>query len=247
MESTSQEDRGHRIAISPRTVFRLMCGVALGLTALSLTSLFLRLWGGPKLHYLERLLTRLFHTSLEQSVSTWYASATLLTAAAILATIALSHQGQARRQWGSLSLLFIFLSCDEVACLHEQLSAAIRMAVGGTQTLHLYWIPVACLLLLVLWWWYRPFLRRLPRPLRHRLWLAAALYLGGALGLEAVAGLALLNRSPGLASGLLSNLEELLEMLGVAVFVAALLGHVAERRLGVEVAEPGARTPPSTD
>ena len=67
-------------------------------------------------------LTRLFNLNREKNVPTWFSSM-LLFSCAVMAfqtgTLGLSNTG--RRSWFFIAGIFVFLSCDEVAAMHERL------------------------------------------------------------------------------------------------------------------------------
>ena len=84
------------------------------------------------------------------------------------------------------------------------------------------------------------FLRRLPRATRDSFLIAGAVFVGGAMGVEALGRRSILDADLA-AHGvqrLMVTLEELLENLGVVLFVAAVLRHLAAtgvRSLAVEL------------
>ncbi|MEM1369012.1 MAG: hypothetical protein AAGG02_13545, partial [Cyanobacteria bacterium P01_H01_bin.15] len=65
---------------------------------------------------------------------------------------------------------------------------------------------------------------------RTLLFISAGLYIFGALGLEIIGGYWQFFQGKDLVHGLLASLEELLEMLGISLFIATLLGVVEESR-----------------
>ncbi|MCZ0904903.1 hypothetical protein ON021_33910, partial [Microcoleus sp. HI-ES] len=74
---------------------------------------------------------------------------------------------------------------------------------------------------------YLKFLRHLPRKTRDFFLLAGSIYVGGALGMEMVGGYyadAVGQRN--LIYGLMVCVEEILEMVGVIVFIYALLSYI---------------------
>jgi hypothetical protein len=73
-----------------------------------------------------------------------------------------------------------------------------------------------------------PFLRRLPSSTRHRLLGAGLLFVTGAMGFEMLSALFALDAAS-LPYVLVATAEEMLEMLGVAVLVYALLVYLAEQ------------------
>lgn len=214
---------------SGRTAFLVLSLIALALFALTEISIAVE-------HESDLLLR--FDTGFEANVPTWFSSALWLTAGAL----ALAIGGAARRAgdasgrgWLLVGGLFVLLALDETGQLHEETVGPIMSAVESTTGLSetparlaAVAVVVVALCLLAAWLW--PWLRSLPRELSLRLAVAGALFVGGSLGLEVVSRLA--------DTPHLSPFEELFEMLGVALVVAALLPFVR----GV-VAQPPRRRP----
>jgi hypothetical protein len=83
---------------------------------------------------------------------------------------------------------------------------------------------------------YLRFLRNLPARMRTLLLLAGGLYVGGALGFEILSGMhAVKHGQENAVFAILVTIEETLEMLGVAVFIYALLCQLESRVSRVEV------------
>ena len=183
------------------------------------------------LHFSAKgLLGRLDLTS-EQNVGTWFTSGVLGLAAALAAALASITAGRVvRRGWWALAALLALLSLDEVAALHEWSGEVVAAAVEDLPpALAFAWMIPALVLLAAFVAWQRRFLTTLPRPLARRLLAAAAIFVGGAVGLEMVES-ALYTESGEvtLAYMLVAGVEETLEMLGAVLLLGALLRHLAE-------------------
>lgn len=162
----------------------------------------------------------------EMSVYTWFSSSLILANAALLALI--TREKAARREgliwhWGILAVLFVLLSADESLSLHEWLSHLIGQRIQGGGLFHFVWVIPALLACLIGAVSYIPLIRALsPRP---RLWLIASalVYLGGAVGMEMVAGRLIEQQGiHTMGYRLLATLEELLEGLGMIMFLHTL-------------------------
>ena len=85
----------------------------------------------------------------------------------------------------------------------------------------------AGILLVILALFYWRFWRALPTRSRWLIFLAGALYVGGAFGLEMVGGkLAEVYGTPSLIYHVVCSVEELAEMVGLTVFIYALIEHI---------------------
>jgi hypothetical protein len=179
---------------------------------------------------------RMFSLDEEANVPSWFSSALLLTAAVVVALIALALARNApwRRHWVGLSFVFVLLSLDETAEIHERIGSWLRAHLHLHGVLHYAGVIPALAVALFVGITYARFLRALPRPTLLGILLAAAIYIAGAAGIEALSGWWAENhgsRSTGLL--LVSTLEENMEMAGTTVFILVLLAYFA--RLGRSV------------
>lgn len=174
----------------------------------------------------------------EVSLPTWFETLLFLLAALVLLLGAhrARSDGTPARGWTLLAVVMAGLSIDEAVSVHERLGSALRDLLHTSGALYYVWVVPAMVLvgvvaLLQLRWW-------LAFPARTRLLLAlaAVVFVGGAAGLEVVAGLS--DETEGTATLLsvtLTAVEELLEMVGLSLFVVALLENLAGHRIALEV------------
>jgi len=163
-----------------------------------------------------------FSLSYEGNLPTWYSSVLLFACALALREIA-AREREARSlnrwHWAGLTAGFAFMSLDEVAQLHEHLSNLVE----GSGVLHYSWIVPAGAMVAVLGGVYVPFLVRLPARRRRQLLIAGALYLGGAILMELPLGWWTERAGPdNLGYAAIDHVEEVLEMVGAGLFLAAL-------------------------
>ncbi len=167
-----------------------------------------------------------FHLDREMNVPTWFSGFLFLFSAALLwkaGSLRFDSGGRFATYWRSLSILFIFLSIDEVAALHEMAVDPIRKALHASGFLYFSWVfagIVFCAVLALIYW-------RLVFSLRARtrtlFIVAAVLFLGGALGMEMIGGRWVEHHgSSNLTYVLMANAEEILEMLGQVIFIEGL-------------------------
>ncbi len=123
-----------------------------------------------------------------------------------------------------LALAFFYISLDETATIHEDVSKFFEFK----GFLYFGWVIPAGILVTILAVAYLPFLLNLDRQTRTRFILAGATYVGGALGVEMwLAAWTDANGTKNLGYGLIDLLEESLEILGVSIFFVALLLYLA--------------------
>lgn len=176
----------------------------------------------------------------ESTIATFYSVFLWRLCALLLMLVAIGTFRQGRpdaRRWMILSAIFVYLSADEAASLHEQLigisrAAVARLNLDSSGLFYHAWVVPVGLMVLLLFFAYLPFLRRLPR--ETALWMlgSGALFVGGALGLEMVGGaIVTFARENDMLRLSVETLEELCEMLALSVFAYALTRHLA-RQIG---------------
>lgn len=180
-------------------------------------------------------LVRMLDADAERSVPAWYSSLALALSAALLAAIyaTLRKRGESADllAWGSLAALFAFLSLDEAVGVHETVGKHLRHAFDLKGALYFGWVVPALVAVPLIAAAYLRFLARLPARRRNQFIAAGIVFVGGALGLELIGGglYPVVEGAPLTPAYVLcSHLEELLEMLGIIFFNAALVEHLAE-------------------
>jgi hypothetical protein len=188
---------------------------------------------------LSRIVLRGFLLDGEANVPTFFVFGLLVFSAVLLALIATRAflvRNRFRFHWALLALLMFFVGFDEAARLHEKLNEPMRAALGGSGPIHFPWVIPGAALVAVLALLYLPFLRGLPAPFGRLLLLSAALYVGGALGVEMLgAAYAEVHGIYGFGYHLITTVEETLEMLGVVVFAYALMRFLGRHDDGVRL------------
>jgi hypothetical protein len=95
-------------------------------------------------------------------------------------------------------------------------------------------LAIPFLLVIAVAYW--GFLRHLPRDSRLLFLVAGGLYVLGALGMDMVTGYFLTREAvPRLAKPILITVEELLENVGIVVFIYALLAHIRSHTQASEI------------
>ena len=183
-------------------------------------------------------LRPLLNLNGEANLPSWYSAALLLAAAALLAVVwrtSPAVSGSGRPYWAGLAAVFLFLSADEAAEIHEMLNP-LREHFGSGGLLYWAWVVPYGIAGLAFAAAYARFLMRLPSRTARLFVAAGVLYVGGALGLEMAGGMAMERVGRGtLTVVVLYTLEELAEMSAAVLFVYALLDYLARRDGRVEV------------
>jgi hypothetical protein len=167
--------------------------------------------------------------SYEQNLPTWYASGLLLCCALVLAVIARDAAltgAPRRRHWWGLAVAFLYMSLDEAVGLHEHLGESLDLH----GVLYFSWVVPAGALVTVLALAYLPFLAHLPARPRRQFLIAGVLYVSGALGMELPLGYwTERHGDDNLVYALIDLVEESLELLGMSLFLSALVEYLGAR------------------
>lgn len=215
--------------VSPRRVRAFLLGITAILLVIHLGFVFARY--SFELPF-DWVVAPTFHFDVEANVPTWFSVLLLLVSAALLFLIGARAGVEGlpyRFHWLALSAVFLFLSADEMIQIHERPGPAVRDALGTTGYFYSAWVLVAIPIVAVLALVFFRFIRHFDPKRRRGLFLAAALYLTGAIGMEIVgSGWAYTHGLTNLTYELMTTVEELLEMTGVIVFIHTLLSHMAD-------------------
>lgn len=192
-----------------------------------------------------RFYLAIFNLDLEASFGTWFSTMLLLAIAVALWWISRSR-AEYRTHWRWLAYLVLFMSCDEVASIHERFSYvyawAKRWGYGLSPMFFFGWTIPALIALAVVTVLYIRFLIALPAHHRARMLMAAVCYFGGAVGVELWSSTIAIqeNGTDSAAFAWLTLLEESLEMIGLALGLRAVLLVLTESRteLTVSVNQP---------
>ena len=187
---------------------------------------------------------RLLDVRGEQSIPT-YVSAINLLLASILIFIIYSYEKTNRQNgagyWLFLFILFLYLSIDESASIHENFGNIYAYLVRKelvSPILNTHrWLPFGVFFLFAVSIILLPFVSKLPTDTRRYFLIAGCVFVTGAVGLEYLAALM---REAGIAESrhaarLVQLLEEGFEMYGVAIFNCALYREILRRKISVVI------------
>lgn len=174
----------------------------------------------------------LFDFDQEYNLPTLYASLAILLSAALLWWIAADEKRKGNQQamhWKILSFIFIFLSLDEMTSLHNQLGRLIPVLLSDIYLVSesRYW-TIACVPVLFLFFaFFIRFYLKLPKSTKISFATAGLIFIAGAIGVELLSDQYMFfHDQPDINYGLLSSLEELLEMIGIVLFIRALISYI---------------------
>ena len=196
---------------------------------------------------------QLFNMDNEVSIPTWFEQMLLAVAGTVALLIAYCarQKESANREWRywlGLGLIFVGLSIDEGAGVHELFGSVVSFFTGdlsGT-IFNFSWVIAGILFVGAVAAVVVRFIFALPRRTYMYLFLSAALFISGAIGAEMFGGYHASNIGWDFSYSLFVLLEEVLEMTGISIFVYALLDYATSNNMKLtltrsEAAEPVTR------
>ncbi len=241
------------LTLSP---LKLAKGLTLGVVFFTLTSIGVQI-GKFVFNYREDW-TVMFNVDREMNLPTFYSALMLGFCAWLLSAIASGKQAEREKQktlsdanddapvkyryfqqWKWLSIIFGLLAFDEVFMIHEILIIPdIADGLRLPAFLHSMWVIPGTILVFIFLRKYWNFWLYLPQKTRYHFALAASLYISGALLLEMVGSYitVLENQQNPIYAGM-AIIEEIMEMMGVIVFMYGLLVYIREwqQKINIEI------------
>ena len=178
-------------------------------------------------------LFNLFNVGEEGNIPSYYSSTSILFASLLLGFISLFRKinGLTYSLWLVLSLIFFFLSIDESVQLHERIGIfLIDNNFDLTGYLSYGWvIPYGLLSIVFAGVFYFKFLPQLPKKIFWLFIISGSIFVLGAIGLEMIgAKIYHTHNFSKIINAVCYSIEEFLEMLGIALFIYALLLYIKE-------------------
>jgi hypothetical protein len=165
-----------------------------------------------------------FNLDREMNVPTWFSAGLFLYASLLLRQLVAADGENARTYWRGLACVFVFLSLDEVAAVHEMAVEPLRRLFHAGGLLFFSWVILGLAFVAVLALFYFRFFLSRPRPQRGPFLASAALFLAGTLGMEMIGGRYVeLHGNATFTYALIANAEEALELFGLVAFIHALM------------------------
>jgi hypothetical protein len=214
-----------KIAIKPARVLVFLLaltGVLLLAHIASQIFLFSLGWG-----YRNFWLIKLFDFGRETNIPTLYSTLLLLLSSVLCILLYRSgkqHGSPGAGYWAVLSALLLFLGIDETAMVHEAMIEPLRAEFGTSGVFYFAWvIPYGILLLVVVLTFVR-FVLTLPGRIKTLIFVAGGIYITGVLLFEMFGGsYADVHSTRTIPYAIMVLFEETLEMIGLSIFVFALL------------------------
>jgi hypothetical protein len=174
--------------------------------------------------------SHLFDLNREANVPSWFSSMLIAACALLLAAIACARKAQGHpgsKDWRLLSWIFVFLSLDEIASIHESTIGDLIMRWFRPSGVFTFaWVVAAIPLLALFLLRFLRFLKLLEPRTRAGFILAGTVYVAGAVGMEMAEAAYSSKYGNGAVFHAITVLEEVFEMAGMLLFLQTLLTYV---------------------
>lgn len=174
-------------------------------------------------------LVPLFDFNTERNIPTLYSSIALIFSSILLLFITVIRKNlkSSYIMWFGLSLIFLFLSIDEISVIHERLGKPTREAFETSGFFYYAWIIPYGVGLIGFIVAYSKFLFDLPKRTRILFLVSGFTFISGAIGFEMLGGRQdELYGSGNILYCFYYTCEEFLEMTGIAIFTYSLLSYI---------------------
>lgn len=178
---------------------------------------------------LDQLLHR-FDMDMEYTIPSWFSSMLLALSALLTWIISHTNKGPIKHyEWKALSILMLILSADELIMLHEIPRDWLAGALGISSGLFINaWLLLAIPFCIAVAFLFEHLLRHLPAHIRMLFLLAGGVFVFGAVGMEMIDGWYGSVFGKDILYYSLTTLEEGLEILGLIIFIDALVAFMKE-------------------
>jgi len=146
-----------------------------------------------------------------------------------------------RKFWLLLSFIFLFLACDEFMQIHEALGMYLKDSRGSVGGSNFVWVLPYGFAALVVGVLFIRFVLQLPKKTRNLFFIAGFIYVFSALIIDYVQGIIQKQGLPKTYYKILTCIEEPGEMIGVIIFIYALLDYITKENgtVRIQVENPG--------
>ena len=222
--------KNNSLILSVKSIFNILLLIAFLLVAASVAGQVMKyIFGHPTVYG----LVPMFNVSHEQNIPTLFSVLLLITCSILLSLVFYLHRKQEaglKMYWATLAIGFAYMAIDEFTELHENIGFLFKPLIGSYSHGFLYysWVVPATALMIFLAIFYSSFLFKLPKTTRINFIIAAIIYITGLIGIEMLGGhYHELHGRENLTYSMISTLEESLEMLGLILFIRALLDYLS--------------------
>ena len=229
------------IKLNPKIVLIILLALSALLIGLSIRGQYLKYFPGTyDIHgawgeFRIDLLMQGFYVDLEANIPSYFNTIILFIPALLLGSIAVwkfSIKDKFKIHWAGLALIFLYLSMDEAAALHERLIKPMRSIVnfeGYSGLFYFAWVVPGIAVVLLFLLAYLRFFLHLENKYKILFFISIATYVSGIIGGEMISGH--FAETIGLKNfeyAMFTSLEESLEWIGCSLIIYSLLLYIQQ-------------------
>jgi hypothetical protein len=216
--------------INPNLITKLLLTIISVLFIANLISIYLK-W---VLGYNTALgFVPLFDFDQEYNLPSFYSTLALFFSGVLLLMISKDEAKKVKNtyalHWKILGFIFLFLALDELISLHNHFGRVVSylIDVSGYLNESRYWVVAYIPFLLVFLVAFYKFFINLPNTTKISFFIAGFVFITGAIGIEILGDLYITyNTTADINYALLYSAEELFEMIGIVLFIRALVHYI---------------------
>jgi len=223
------------IHIYPKRILIGLLGIIGILIALSIYGQRIRFFGvadirGAWHEFWLDLLMQAFYLDAEGNISTHVNALLLFLPALLLILISMwknTNGDKFRLHWLGLGLIFLFLSFDEAAVLHERLIKPTRAILDTGGIFHFAWIIPGMIVVALFGLTFLTFFLHLDKKFKVLFFFSLAVYIGGVIGGEMLSGYVAANLGQkNFTYAVVASIEESIELIGASLIAYSLLEYI---------------------
>jgi len=226
----------HAVTIRPSRIAGILAGTALSFVALSLTGQYLRLFpnsyqiSDPTAEFFLDLFIQKFDVNGEVNIPTYFNTLILVILAGLAFVIASAKRSQKdryRNEWLLMAMVFLFMSIDEAAVIHEKFNVLLKNMPNVDGLFTYKWVIGGIFVVLVLALMFLRFFLQLDNRNKTFFFLSSAIYLTGALGSEMFSGrYQAIHGTKNFTYSAMTTFEESFEWFGITLMIFTLLKYI---------------------
>ncbi len=228
-------NRSATVQFNPKKILiglLVMVGVIVGL---SIYGQKIRFFGvadirGPWHEFILDQLMKSFYLDAEGNIVTFINALLLFIPSLILTAISIwktSAKDKFRFHWIGLALIFLFLSIDEAAVIHENMIKPMRAIVGAEGFFYFAWIIPGIIIVVAFGLLYFMFFLHLENKFKILFMLSLGVYISGVIGGEMISGYYAANLGlKNYTYAVVASLEESIEYIGCSLIIYSLLKYI---------------------
>ena len=185
---------------------------------------------GPWHEFILDQLMKSFYLDSEGNIVTFINALLLFIPSLILAEIGIwkiSVKDKFRFHWAGLALIFLFLSIDEAAVIHENMIKPMRAIVGAEGFFYFAWIIPGIIMVAAFGLLYLMFFLHLENKFKILFLFSLGVYISGVIGGEMISGYYAANLGlKNYTYAVVASLEESIEYIGCSLIIYSLLKYI---------------------